>query len=522
MLAGRRVLVERDIPVPVGSGLTLLADRYVPARKGSPAPPTILIRSPMGRRPLGILYGRYFARHGFQVLVQDAREAGDFRGHAIPLSREREDGLATIEWLRAQPWFTGRLATHGMSALGFSQWAIAAQVPELAAMSVQMSASSFADTIFTGGSFGLESLLVWLSNHNFSSSITAPARVRRAVGTGRPFGQLDVLASGVTLPFFQGVLADPGPGSALRKALDHSHATRQAAVAPAHLVAGWYDVFVQGQLRDYLALRAAGHEPHLTVGPWAHYDPRHLLVANREALAWFRAHLLGDRAALRGNPVRLYITGAGEWREYPCYPPPGTKQFRWHLQPGGMLAERAPEESGPDLYTYDPADATPAPRGPVVFGDSRPADNRPIERRPDVLTYTTTPLHRAIEVIGTVSADLYIRSSRAHTDFVVRLCDVHPNGASMNICEGLLRLTPKDGSLDREGVRRIGIELYPAGHRFKAGHRLRVQVCSGATPRFPRNLGTGDHSGTAMMTSDQEVFHDPARPSLITIPTVVG
>lgn len=519
MLAGRRVLVERGMPVPVGSGVTLLTDRYIPSAMGTSRPPVILIRSAMGRRPLGSLYGRYFARHGFQVLVQDAR--GGFRDHPIPLSHERADGLATIEWLRAQSWFTGILATHGMSALGFSQWAVAGQVPELRAMSVQMSASSFADSIFTGGSFGLESLLIWLSNDGFLSCATAPARVRRAVGSGRPFRQLDVLTAGVTLPFFQGVLADPGPGSALRNALDHSHATRYAVLAPVHLVAGWYDVFLQGQLRDYLALRAAGHEPHLTVGPWAHYDPRHLLVANREALAWFQAHLLGNRAGLRDNPVRLYITGAGQWREYPCYPPPGTEAVRWHLHPGGLLAERVPGASAPDAYRYDPVEATPAPRGPVVFGDSRPADNRPIERRPDVLTYTSAPLRRAVEVIGTVSADLHVRSSRVHTDFVVRLCDVHPNGVSLNICEGLLRLSPQSGLADPDGVRRIGVELYPAGHHFKEGHRLRVQVCSGASPRFPRNLGTGCPHGTAV-PAEQEVFHDPARPSAIIAPVSRG
>jgi hypothetical protein len=138
-----------------------------------------------------------------------------------------------------------------------------------------------------------------------------------------------------------------------------------------------------------------------------------------------------------------------------------------------------------------------------------------------VLTYTSAPLRRAVEVIGTVSADLHVRSSRVHTDFVVRLCDVHPNGVSLNICEGLLRLSPQSGLADPDGVRRIGVELYPAGHHFKEGHRLRVQVCSGASPRFPRNLGTGCQHGTAV-PAEQEVFHDPARPSAIIAPVSRG
>jgi len=520
VLRAGRVRVQRDIEVPVGGGVALPADRYYPSQGVPEGTPTILVRSPMGRRPLGIFYGRYFARHGFQVLVQDSREAGDFRAHAVPLSREHEDGLATVEWLRRQPWFTGPLAMHGLSALGFSQWAIAADVPELKALSVHLSASSFADAIFTGGSFGLESVLIWLSNHSFTSSITAPSRVRRAVATGRPLEELDLLASGTRLPFFQEVLADQGPGSRLRTALDHSHTPRRTSVPPAHLVGGWYDVFVRGQLDDYLALRAAGHEPHLTVGPWFHYDLRHVMVSNREALAWFRAHLLGERGGLRPHPVRLFVTGADEWRDYPHYPPPGTRQVRWHLQPGRGLAEGAPAESEPDHYRFDPSDPTPAPRGPTLIGNSRPADNRPLERRSDVLTYTSEPLRRPLEVIGSVTADLYVRSSREHTDFVVRLCDVHPGGASMNLCEGILRLAPSADAADEDGVRRVSVELYPTGHRFRAGHRLRVQVCSGASPRFPANPGTGERAGSVKVTAEQEIFHDPARPSALVVPVV--
>ncbi len=58
------------------------------------------------------------------------------------------------------------------------------------------------------------------------------------------------------------------------------------------------------------ALRAAGHVPYLTIGPWWHTDARHGLPGIRESLAWFRAHLQGDPSGLRRDPVRVYVTGS--------------------------------------------------------------------------------------------------------------------------------------------------------------------------------------------------------------------
>src|SRR5581483_11746762 len=97
---------------------------------------------------------------------------------------------------------------------------------------------------------------------------------------------------------------------------------------------------------------------------------------------------------------------------------------RFYFQPEKGLASDPPPASEPDHYRYDPADPTPSLAGPLLAGKSQPTDNRPLEARPDVLTYTSAPLENALEVIGPVQADLYVRSSLEHTDFFVRLCDV--------------------------------------------------------------------------------------------------
>ncbi len=58
------------------------------------------------------------------------------------------------------------------------------------------------------------------------------------------------------------------------------------------------------------------------------------------------------------------------------------------------------------------------------------------------------------------------------------------------------------------------------GHRFAAGHRIRLQVSSGAYPRYARNPGTGEDlaTATALRPVDIEVLHDAQHPSALVLP----
>ncbi|GAA4230674.1 CocE/NonD family hydrolase [Actinomadura meridiana] len=533
-----RYSVERDLPVTMPDGVTLLTDRYVPS--GVERPPTLLVRTPYGRRgPAALANGLLFVPFGFQLVVQSVRGTGGSGGEFDPLGRERDDGLATVEWLKRQPWFHGSFGVFGPSYLGYAAWAVAAEAgPELKAMSLQITASSFRDAAYVGGSFALESTLTWTDlthrQRGPFGMLTAPLTARRhavrAARSGRPLSELDVLAGGEPMRFYQDLLANHTAVSLADRATGNGYwddrdfsGTVGNVTAPATLLGGWYDVFLPWQVRDYLALRAAGHVPYLTIGPWWHTDARHGLVTIRESLAWFRAHLLGDPSGLRRDPVRVYVTGAGEWRHYRDWPPPGTRRARWHLHAGRGLGEDGPADAPASTYRFDPARPTPALGGPTLLGSSRPVDNRPLERRPDVLVFTSPALTADLDVVGPVSADLFVRSDREHTDFIVRLCDVAPDGASRNVCEGGLRLpAATDRPVGTRGVRRVTVDLWPTGHRFARGHRVRVHVTSGAHPKVAANPGTGEPLATASrrVTAHQEVFHDPDHPSAIILPIV--
>jgi uncharacterized protein len=527
--ATHRVDRVRDLRVPMADGTVLLADRWVP--RGAAAPPTLLVRCPYGRRLFfGFFYGRLFAERGFSVVVQSCRGTFGSGGDFVPNFRERADGAATIAWLREQPWFSGKFGMVGASYLGFVQWAIARDAPpELGALVVQIAPHEFRSVTYPGGGFALDTTLGWseLVTHQerplrmLMRMRTADRRMAAAAGA------LPLLASyrgvtGARVAFFEDWLARTELDDAKWwEPIDHSGALAEIRV-PVHLTGGWYDLFLPHTVAQYRALRDAGRAPRLIIGPWTHGEVgRRYGAFFGPALRFLRATLTGE-GALTEPPVRIFVTGAQEWREYDDYPPPGAREERWHLHADGALARHAPAAGAPDRYRYDPADPTPSVGGTTLGSAAGRKEQSALEARSDVLVYTSAPLDRELEAIGPVRAELFVRSSCAHTDFFARLCDVDPAGRSHNVCDGILRLTPGAPASDAEGVRRVEIALWPAGHRFRRGHCVRVQVSSGAHPRFARNPGSGEPLATAttLVAADQEIFHDPARPSALVVTAV--
>jgi putative CocE/NonD family hydrolase len=522
----RAIKVERDLKVPMPDGVVLLADRYLPA---SGAGPLVLVRSPYGRKNVfGTLFGTLFAERGLQALVQSCRGTFGSGGVFDPFD-EAGDGLATVAWMREQDWYPGSFAMAGPSYLGIVQWAIAAQAgPELKALALQVTSSDPYDLVHAGGSFSLETGLVWVNL--VAHQEQRLALLRQRLGSRRvsslfgklPLGELDAEAVGHQLSDWQSWLAHPEADDSYWTPRRFS-AGRPQISAPASFVAGWQDIFLPGELRDYAALRAAGHEPRLLIGPWQHTDQEGMATCVRDSIVWLRAELLGDKSHDRDAPVRIFVGGIEEWRDLPSWPPAARDQ-RWHLQAEGGLGQDTPAAADPDTYTYDPANPTPSVDGPVLGaspGRRKPlADNRELEARPDVLTFTSTTVEADLEVIGQVSAELFVRSSLEHTDFFARLCDVDPSGRSVAVCDALLRLSPGRPAAEPDGTIKVLIDLWPTAYRFKSGHRIRLQVSSGAHPRYARNPGSGEPLGTAtkLVPADQRVYHDPDHPSALILP----
>jgi uncharacterized protein len=362
------------------------------------------------------------------------------------------------------------------------------------------------------------SLPVW---QKVGLSYYAPVQNQRvAAGWNHlPLATADEAVLGHPQPFYRAWAAQFQPDAPYWQAIDFRSSVPKIGV-PMHLVAGWYDIFLKEQLADYAALRTAGHQPYLTIGPWTHMDQAGMAAAVRQGLNWFEVQLKGKKEELRPFPVQLYLQGAKKWLDYAVWPPPA-QETPFYLQGMGQLAPiQPPVGSLPDHYRYDPANPTPNLGGALLSTEAGQVDNRPLEARPDVLTYTTEPLTAPLTVIGPVRLRLYVRSSLEYADFYGRLCDVQLDGRSLNVCDGLFRVQPGRGELQPDGSLCLEVDLWATAYQFQPGHRLRLQVSSGSHPRISRNLGTGEPVmlGTTLHAADQTIYHDPAHPSALLLP----
>ena len=529
----RDILCEANLRVPMDDGAILLADRWVAMAARQRPQPTVLVRSPYGRKQwVGLLFGRLLAERGLQVVIQSTRGTFGSGGEFTPFD-ERADGLATLSWLREQPWHADRIGLVGPSYLGIVQWAVASEAGEdLAAMTIQVSASHIHAQTYGGGSLSLESIASWLAMVGAQESRLAPLAMVRALRrlpalySELPLSDLDERCTGSEISWYRDALANPDRESDYWSVRDYT-AGVERVTAPVQLIGGWHDIFLPWMLEDYSVLQRAGRSPQLIVGPWAHTSPGLFRTGMREGIAWLRAHLLGDRRLLHPAPVRLRLTGERDgsgngWREFESWPPPGTGERSLWLTDEGRLQGHAPgrENAAPDRYRYDPCDPTPSLGGPVLLAREPVVDNRSLEARPDVLTYTADPLPQPYEAIGPVRVEIYLGASSPYFDVFARVCDVDTHGASWNVCDALTRVDPERFEQAADGTWLVSFALWPIGHRFATGNRIRLQISSGAHPRYARNPGTGQDpvAATALQPVDVEIFHDDAHPSMLVLP----
>ena len=511
------VVRSADIPVPADDGVTLLTDHWHAEGAGGH---TVLIRTPYGRDGIAGV-ALFLAERGHHVVVQSCRGTFGSGGAFDPLHDEVADGQATMRWLRAQTWATGRVHSWGGSYFGVTQWAYCDGDERPDALGIAISARRFDDAIlYPGGGFSIDTPLTWayaldIQERSLPSKAWALLRARRAFRRGAlaiPPSEAVRVARDADPQFFRDWVEHSDHGDPWWEPMHFAQDVE--TIPPVTLVAGWQDLFLVGQLADYAALRDADRPVRLIIGDWVHGAPEITVIGVREALRSFTA----DAAT---NGVRLDVTGGGGRRELLSWPPPHTA-MTVTLTPDGQLDRSGAEHPAADLtYRYDPADPTPDGGGrtlnPFSAGRRR---QRVRERRDDVLVFTGDPLPEDLLVIGVPEIALPFSSSNPRADLFVRLCEVDTRGVSRAVTDGYRRLSPDDAGIEAGTVR---LELAPLAHRFAAGSRLRVQVSSGAHPLHLRNPGTDDpvRDHSRLLASEQTVRVGGTDPATLTLPAEV-
>jgi putative CocE/NonD family hydrolase len=549
------VLIAYDVPAPMRDGVVLKADVYSPVGEGPW--PTLVIRTPYGKSSVtenawNGVSPTEAARRGFMVIIQDVRGRNASDGVWEPFHHEGRDGADTIAWAAELPGSSGRVGMVGGSYCGNTQWQAAIeQPPALQVITPLMTWSEPCDGLVArGGAVQLSNNCAWALAMGFDwltrLGLTDDEVAERA---GVLMSDIDRLMEdglwGLPVAELPVLRRHAPPGFVKLGAENSVAATQHLRVAggyerveiPSMHTAGWYDALQQGTLDSYMAMRALGRKTRLIVGPWTHMDFTSTvgeqdfgIMSMREAfafphgdwsdevLAFLRSHLVDDAPATDTPPVQLFVMGRNEWRNEESWPLERARTEQWHLHADGSMSTASPAgDAAPSEVDYDPADPVPTHGGTLILSPVArgPVDQMRIEARPDVLVFTSDVLEQDLEVTGPIRVRLYVESSAPSTDWVARLCDVDPDGRSLNLTDGILRL---DSGAD--ACREIEIDLWSTSNVFLAGHRVRVQITNSCFPRWDRNLNTGDQNGTRFVTAHQRLYHDAGRPSCIELPVV--
>ncbi|HZO97632.1 MAG TPA: CocE/NonD family hydrolase [Gaiellaceae bacterium] len=550
------VRLLHDRRVPVRDGITLSADVYLP--RGAGPLPTIVQWTPYeSTRERFVAWGVWFARRGYAAVVVDVRGRYESEGRFYAWAKDGEDAHDTLTWAAGEPWCNGEIGTWGRSYGALVQWQLAhLGHPNLRCVAPQVIHDDyFWDGYFTGGAFQLALTLgaaaLWTSA---LSLVTGPSaadlvlndRILRHL----PLIDLDEHVIGRRVDYWR----DWWEHQENDEWWQRFHHRPERLQVPIFQQGGWFDPYSGSHLRTFAAI--GDRLPNrVLMGPWSHeeevetfrgdvdFGPRSVTVIREHELAFYDRFLKGEESGWDERPpLELFVMGANEWRAEREWPLARAVPTAWHLRRGFALSLDPPRADEPaDRYAYDPEDPVPTVGGvssvltmtqgaetPVRPG---PLDQRALERRDDVLSYTSEPLERDLEVVGPVETVLYAASSARDTDFLVRLSDVHPDGRAIFVTEGILRARYRGSEagesvelLEPGEVAEYRIRCYPTAIVFRRGHRLRLDVTSSSFPRFSRNLNTGEDvgTGTRALVARQAVLHTGRYPSHVVLPVLPG
>ncbi len=412
--AAGKVVLQSDVMVPMRDGIQLATDIYLPAQGGKPRSgrfPALLKRTPYNKESRTGSFARYFAAHGYVVVVQDVRGRYTSQGHWRPLYDDGRDGYDTAAWIGRQPWSDGGIGTLGGSYEGGTQQTLAiADAPHLKTMIPLFSVSNVGRYgMRHNGAFELRwfNWVFSMGDPGGEPNLIAAARAASDPAAAPALAQLvrEVPEYVRTLPLRAGTTPlkfAPDYESWLVNAMSHGGGDafyRDMGVEvvehlddykdiPVYHMTGWYDSWsLQVANLNYAGLRAHKKSlQRLIVGPWIHSRQNLSYAGDAQftadaaidldafALRWFDRWLKGvDNGVDREPPVRIYVMGGGDahrtaegrvfvggrWRDEKEWPLARAKTTPYYLHAGAVLATDPAAAAAPVTYRFDPQHPVP-------------------------------------------------------------------------------------------------------------------------------------------------------------------
>lgn len=477
--------------LPMPDGVKLYMKAYKPT--GMEKFPVLIQRScyPF-QQVIYDVYGEELAKRGYGYVLQICRGTGKSEGVWEPNVNERPDGLATLEWLNAQPWVES-IGYFGASYLALTGWAIADEMPEkVKGMMLTVYGTDRFTSAYEKGLFRHDVLTGWaMSNagHPVAADYLESCRFR-------PHAKVDEALWGGRLDWYQ----------------DWIHSTRRSDAywqqgwwkllegvpgrtkVPVFIVDSWYDHHFGSAVNTWLSLsEETKKHSWLDIGCWNHmfmncmefgpHDNLNMSEVER-LLEWFDPILKqGKTPEMR---VCAYTMREDAWKELAAWPAPVTAVKNLYLGTGKTL-EDAPAAPGSVSFDYDPENPCPSHGAESVLTTITEAGTLAQpgpDYRPDVVSFISKPLTEALPICGKIKVHLNVATDVDDTAFAIKLMEVFPDGSAYNIRTGITTILADNDSYTPGTGTNVCVDTWDMAWTVQPGSRLRLDVTSSDFPQY--------------------------------------
>ena len=545
---GFRILPPVFVPSSHGAGLCTVV--CLPDDCEGPYP-AVGIRSPYSVCGDPEAACRPFDRQGAAIVLQDCGGTGQSEGESEFLwTQEQEDGKTFLDFLRSQDWFNGRAVMTGESYSGFTQWQAARSGhPILTGIDPRNAPADGCRTVnIPSGAIAPAGSVCWCMIMGRRRQGLPDPTDCTPILKHQPLLTADQAAGLPEQAFYRKMISNPLRNGFWEEMNVENDVSRIRA--PAYITGGWFDPLLPDTLNMFVRMKSsAGSESarewtRLLIEPVDHESTTRGGAYGR----FCRAGVLGLRRRFLLNrlrtpdldplpdqpPVRIFVMGANRYLEAEEWPLPA-EETPFFLRSEGRLSPEHPGDGDSEVREIfcDQSDPVPS-RGGCDIGlpcfTAGQAPQNDIENRSDVLVFSTEPLAEPLTVIGNVRAVLFGSSDAPDADFTVKLCDVLPDGTSLNICGGIVRASFRDGDsrkappLKKDEIVRLDVSCRATACRFEAGHRIRIQVSWSDYPRFLPNPFTPgpEFQAEERRNAVEKLYCGASHPSRLILPVYRG
>lgn len=511
-------------------GKSLAGDIYIPDGTTGTVP-AILVQTPYNKLNARLIYtgltqNPLFQSNKFAWVWVDWR--GFFGSTAAFVSQypRGDDGYDLVQWISQQSWCNGNVGSWGPSALGTQQYKTLERQPPNLKASVPM-VGNIADSYelaYPGG--------VYFENRNeFVQSYYYPTPIFK----NNPLKNI----------VWQ-TLANAGNASGIA-----------TAPTPILIVAGWFDINIEINIRDFELLNRlvpSPNKPKMIIGPWSHENlgnpnqggwsfPAAAFADSLQVIDFFSYYLTDNKTSDYPNTypsVRYWRMGSEVFASTNSWPPATSTPTTFYLLDDATLSTTLSVQStGSRFYTSDPTNPMKTKFGRILnetgFGLQGAGDLSDYLTRSDAIVYTTGNLPAPVTVDGNITLSLWVSIETVgvvDTDVHVRLLHHYPNGSAVGLVDGVRRLSLRNGYTTRQllpnthttGPYLLEISMMPTSLTIPAGHALLVLLGSSNNNQFELNYQDGSNhitdSGASPLVGRIQIWANTTHASKIVLPIV--